>query len=192
MNIFQPTISGSLYISGAAESGGSGHILTYNTSSGILSYTSSNAIGGGGSGTGFPFSGSAVITGSLLVSQSGIIVSGSVSSTGGFTGSLFGTASYVSGSVFTSTNPALSASNALTASFWGGYLSTSSIIGDDISTTYTITHNFNTKNLHITVYETSSNGETVYPDIRRNGLNTAQIVFANPPKSGSYIVYISQ
>jgi len=70
--------------------------------------------------------------------------------------------------------------------------STSSIIGDDVNTTYTVTHNFNTKNLHITVYETSSNGETVYPDIRRNGLNTAQIVFSNPPRSGSYIVYISQ
>jgi hypothetical protein len=74
----------------------------------------------------------------------------------------------------------------------GTFNSTSSIIGDDVNTTYTITHNFNTKNLHITVYETSSNGETVYPDIRRNGLNTTQIVFSNPPRSGSYIVYISQ
>jgi len=35
----------------------------------------------------------------------------------GITGSLFGTASYASGSVFTSTNPALSASYALTASY---------------------------------------------------------------------------
>jgi len=78
--------------------------------------------------------------------------------------------------------------------FGGGstFNSTSSIIGDNVNTTYTITHNFNTKNLHITVYETSSNGETVYPGIRRNGLNTAQIVFSNPPRSGSYIVYISQ
>jgi hypothetical protein len=78
--------------------------------------------------------------------------------------------------------------------FGGGstFNSTSSIIGDGVNTTYTVTHGFNTKNLHITVYETSSNGETVYPDIRRDGLNTAQIVFANPPSSGSYIVYISQ
>jgi len=78
--------------------------------------------------------------------------------------------------------------------FGGGstFNSTSSIIGDGVNTTYTVTHGFNTKNLHITVYETSSNGETVYPDIRRNGLNTAQIVFSNPPRSGSYIVYISQ
>jgi hypothetical protein len=86
----------------------------------------------------------------------------------------------------------------VTASAFGGggspitFNSTSSFIGDGINTTYTITHGFNTKNLHITVYETSSNGETVYPDIRRNGLNTAQIVFANPPSSASYVVYISQ
>ena len=38
--------------------------------------------------------------------------------TGSFTGSLFGTASYVTGSIFTSTNRALSASNALTASYY--------------------------------------------------------------------------
>ncbi len=43
------------------------------------------------------------ITGSLLVSQSGIIVTGSVASTKGFTGSLFGTSSW--------------ADNALTASY---------------------------------------------------------------------------
>ncbi len=51
-----------------------------------------------GGGAGFPFSGSAVITGSLLISGSGItdelIVSGNVIATQGFTGSLFGTASY--------------------------------------------------------------------------------------------------
>jgi hypothetical protein len=42
------------------------------------SYALTSAGGGGGSGTGFPFSGSAVITGSLLVSGSGISVSGSL------------------------------------------------------------------------------------------------------------------
>jgi len=37
-------ISGSLIVSGAAESGGSGHLITYNTSSGLLTYTASSAI----------------------------------------------------------------------------------------------------------------------------------------------------
>lgn len=56
--------------------------------------------GGGGTGAGFPFSGSAVITGSLLVTD---YISGS------FTGSLLGTSSY--------SNNALSSSYALTSSY---------------------------------------------------------------------------
>ena len=63
---------------------------------------------GGGSGAGFPFSGSAVITGSLLVTN---YISGS------FTGSLLGTASY--------SNNTLSSSYALTASNANNTLSSS-------------------------------------------------------------------
>ena len=70
--------------------------------------------------------------------------------------------------------------------------STSSIIGNGALTTWNINHGFNTRNLHITVYESGSNGETVYPDIRRINENTASIIFANPPSSLQYIVYISQ
>jgi hypothetical protein len=69
--------------------------------------------GGGGSGTGFPFSGSAVITGSLLISGSGtideLVVSGNIIATQGFTGSLFGTASWA--------NNVISASHGVTASY---------------------------------------------------------------------------
>ena len=70
---------------------------------------------GGGSGAGFPFSGSAVITGSLLVTN---YISGS------FTGSLLGTASYSNNTVSSSyaltasnANNALSSSYALTSSY---------------------------------------------------------------------------
>jgi hypothetical protein len=68
----------------------------------------------------------------------------------------------------------------------------SSVIGNNLSSSFDINHGFNTRNLHITVYESSSNGETVYPDIRRINANTASIIFANPPSSNQYIVYISQ
>lgn len=57
----------------------------YNISSSYAVTASYALNGGGGGGTGFPFSGSAVITGSLYVSGSG-----------GITGSLLGTASYAS------------------------------------------------------------------------------------------------
>ena len=65
--------------------------------------------GGGGSGAGFPFSGSAVITGSLLVTQ---YISSS------FTGSLLGTSSYALNSSNTiSSSYALSSSNSFTSSY---------------------------------------------------------------------------
>ena len=42
------TISGSIFNYTLPSSTGSGHVLTYNTSSGQFSYTASSAIGGGG------------------------------------------------------------------------------------------------------------------------------------------------
>ena len=135
MRIFQPTISGSLvitgshtvsgslFVNGPTESGGSGHLVTYNTASGLFSFTASAAVGGGNS----------------------------------------------------------------------TFNSTSSVIGDGASTTFTITHNFGTRNLHVTVYESGSNFETVYPDVQRPNTNSVRIVFANAPAAANpYIVYISQ
>jgi hypothetical protein len=91
MEIFQPTITGSLSAAGLVyftglTSASYNSVLTYDSASGEIFFTSS--IGGGGSGAGFPYSGSAVITGSLLVSGSGLTVEG------GITGSLYGTASW--------------------------------------------------------------------------------------------------
>jgi hypothetical protein len=132
-------------------------------------------------------------------------ITGSFAAQNGLTSSLFGTASwatqaitasYVTGSIFIGTNSALSASYALTASYAANagstFNSTSSFVGNGLSSSFNINHGFNTRNLHITVYESGSNGETVYPDIRRINANTASIIFANPPALNEYIVYISQ
>ena len=86
----------------------------------------------------------------------------------------------------------------VTASALGGggspitFNSTSSFLGDGLLSSFNINHGFNTFNLHITVYSASGTYENVYPDIRRVNVNTASIVFANPPSTGQYIVYISQ
>ena len=81
----------------------------------IFTLISGSGGSGGGSGAGFPFSGSAVITGSLLVTN---YISGS------FTGSLLGTASYSNNTVSSSyaltasnANNTLSSSYALTSSY---------------------------------------------------------------------------
>jgi hypothetical protein len=89
-----------------------------------------------------------------------------------------------------------SASYALTASYAANagstFNSTSSFIGNGLSSSFNINHGFNTRNLHITVYESGSAGETVYPTIRRTNANTASIIFNSPPALAEYIVYISQ
>ena len=105
-------------------------------------------------------------------------ISGSLLATS-FTGSLLGTASW-----------AESASQALFALTYP-YNSTSSILGNGSSTSFNINHGFNTRNLHITVYDSAS-GDIVYPDLKHVNTNTSSITFANPPSSSQYVVYISQ
>ena len=105
MEIFQPTITGSLNASGLVyltglTSASYNSVLTYDSASGEIFFTSS--IGGGGSGAGFPYSGSAVITGSLLVSGSGLTVDGPLNATN-ITGSLYGTSSWAN-SAFTASH----------------------------------------------------------------------------------------
>ena len=92
--------------------------------------------GSGGSGAGFPFSGSAVITGSLLVTN---YISGS------FTGSLLGTASYSNNTLSSSyaltasnANNTVSSSYALTSS----YTLTASDANNALSSSYALTSSY--------------------------------------------------
>jgi hypothetical protein len=110
--------------------------------------TASFALNGGGGGVGFPFSGSAVITGSLLVSGSGI------------TGSLLGTASY--------------ATFALTASTAPGY--TVQFTQSSAAATWSFDHNMNTRNPIVQVYD-STYKQIIPNDIVGTSVNTAEIRF---------------
>jgi hypothetical protein len=101
------TITGSLALSGSVffpnlvPSSSVTNVVTINPSTGQLYYTASSAIGGG-TGATFPFNGPAVITGSLLVSGSGITVTGSLNAAN-ITGSLFGTSSWANNALTAST-----------------------------------------------------------------------------------------
>ena len=132
----------------------------------------------------------------ITMSGSSVVVSGSLTTTGSVFLRALQTSSTVTnlltynlttGQVFYTASSAVGGSGGGTP-----FTSTSSIIGDGINTTYNINHGFGTRNLHISVYESGSAGETVYPDIRRINANTASIIFANPPTTlAPYIVYIS-
>jgi hypothetical protein len=75
MKIFQPIITGSFTTSGAVffkglTSAAQFNVVLIDTGSGQLYVTASSAIGGGGgTGNGFPFTGTAEITGSLIVTS---------------------------------------------------------------------------------------------------------------------------
>jgi len=109
----------------------------------------SGSSSGGGSGAGFPYSGAAVITGSLTVSGSSTftnigpaIFSGSVTSTQGITGSLFGTSSFATSASFAvSSSRAVSSSFATSASF---AVSSSRAVSSSFATTasYAISSSF--------------------------------------------------
>lgn len=77
------------------------------------------------------------------------------------------------------------------ANVTGVFNSTSSVLGNGLSSSFNINHGFNTRNLHITVYDSAS-GDIVYPDLKHINANTSSIIFANPPSLNQYIVYISQ
>jgi hypothetical protein len=108
----------------------SSYALNANTASFALT---ASYISGSGAGVGFPFSGSAVITGSLFVSSSFI--------SGSFTGSLEGTASYATF--------ALSASNA------PGF--TTNKTQSTPAVTWSFVHNLNTRNPLLQVYDDNYN-----------------------------------
>jgi len=104
MKIFQPTVTGSFTVSGSVyfpalvtSSVAVSNVVVFGTN-GELFVTSSSAIGGGGSGAGFPYTGNAVISGSLLVSGSGLTVTGSLNANS-ITGSLHGTSSWASNTI---------------------------------------------------------------------------------------------
>ena len=111
-------------------------------------------------GSGFPYSGSAVITGSFLVSQSFVDFSNASYFSGSLTGSLYGTASY--------------ATFALSCSFAPGF--TTNMSQSVAATTWSFTHNLNTINPIVQVYDLT-NSQIVPNQIVGMNNSTAEIRF---------------
>lgn len=62
-------------------------------------------------------------------------------------------------------------------------------IGDGSTTAITVTHSLNTLDVQVQVVEVST-GETVYPDVARNAVNTCVVTFAVAPTSNQYRVIV--
>lgn len=62
-------------------------------------------------------------------------------------------------------------------------------VGNNSSTTLTVTHNLNTLDVIVEVYENSS-GETVIADVDRTGVNAVDVIFAVAPTTNQYRVVV--
>jgi hypothetical protein len=62
--------------------------------------------------------------------------------------------------------------------------------GDGAATSYTHTHNFNTRDVQVTVYEAAGSFREVLCEIRHTGVNAIDVLFSAAPTSNSLIVVI--
>lgn len=66
----------------------------------------------------------------------------------------------------------------------------SKTIGDNSSTSFTVTHNFGTRDVTVQVYDTSTY-ETVFTDVARSTTNAVTITFTSAPATNSYRVIVT-
>lgn len=62
--------------------------------------------------------------------------------------------------------------------------------GDGSNTSYTITHNLGTRDVHVSIFPNSGNYDDVIVETRRPSTNAVTIVFASAPSSNAYRVVI--
>jgi len=74
---------------------------------------------------------------------------------------------------------------------WSGRIKKYAVsIGDGSATSYTVTHNLASRDVHVTVYNASTYDEVI-TDVTHATTNTLTIVFASAPGSGAYRVVVT-
>jgi hypothetical protein len=63
-------------------------------------------------------------------------------------------------------------------------------VGDGSSTSYAITHNFNTRDVEVEVYRNSGNYDTVLVEIQRTSVNSITLLFDTAPAANAYRVMV--
>jgi hypothetical protein len=73
---------------------------------------------------------------------------------------------------------------------WSGRIKKYSVsIGDGSNTSYTITHNLGSRDVHVTIYNNSTYDEVI-TDVTHSTTNTLTVVFATAPSSDAYRVVV--
>ena len=168
---------------GGLATGTSGAFVKLPTNSGLGTTSNGLAVG---AGTGITVSG-----GTVALTNTAVTINGNSVSLGGST------------TVTANTTNALTLGTGLTGtSFDGSSAVTAAIdtsvvarkysvaIGDTSNTSFTVTHNLGTRDVMVSVRETSSPYAKVEPDIAMATTNTVTISFASAPTSNQYTVTV--
>lgn len=76
------------------------------------------------------------------------------------------------------------------ANWAGRKLKFSQNIGDGSATQFTVSHNFNTRDVDVVVYRNSGNYDTVIVDEERTSVNAVRLTFASAPASNAFRVVV--
>ena len=76
------------------------------------------------------------------------------------------------------------------ATWAGRKLKHSATIGDAAATSIAVTHNFNTREVHVEVYRNSGSYDTVLCDVTRPSVNRVTLAFAAAPASNAFTVVV--